>query len=226
MFDVLRQNLSDLWAGLPERPDLMPRVDLPVYLIHTGARADDYFFVFDFERFVARSREGIFVRPRILLMAGRDDFDRPGFTGYFRQCFAKEFEAMRDALGAEDDYGWFNRLQNGVWAAGSIAGAMSLIVLWVAVSAGRALLPSVRLPRLLRRRSKEAQLEGEIDTLRKDVDAGLAAMKVTLHPELQLHAIAKGGPGDPEALDLSDWPLPDFVTKAMRTARGKDTPHV
>lgn len=226
MHEVFRRGVADLWNVLPERPDLMSRVDLPVYMIHMAPGPDDYYFVFDFEELVARSREGGFVRPRIRLYAGRDDFDRQVFAGYFRQSFTREFDAMRKAQASQQQGGWFDRAQEGVWQAGSAWGAMSLIVLWLALSAGKAVMPRFRLPRLLHRRSKEAQLESEIETLKGQVDAGLAAMQVTLHPELQLHAMARGAPGDPEALDLSGWPLPGFVTQALKDAQNKRTDDV
>ena len=230
MFDTLRRALDGLWDVLPQRLDLMPRVDLPVYLIHMDQGAEDYFFVFDFDDLVARSRGGVWVRQRFRLMAGRDDFDRQRFAGYFRQCFSREFDAMRDSLAAESENGrfggWFGRAQDGVWLSGSALGALSLIVLWLAVSAGRALLPRIPVPRLMRARDKKARLEAEIDALKSEVDRGLEAMEVTLHADLQFHAIARGGPGDPDALDVSDWPLPEFVSQAMKDALRKENRNV
>lgn len=207
--DPLRHSLGALWEHLPERPSLMPTAKLPVYLIHHGPDAEDYAFVFDFEDFVARSRDGVFVRPALHLHAGRDDFDRTCFAGYFRDCFAREFEAMRAALATKGDApGWFSRTQGAVGKLGLAAGSLGLVVLWLALCTGRLLMPRIPRPRLMRGRSEAARLENDIADLRGSVDNALGRITIELHPEFQVHAIAKGGPGDPDALDHSVWPLP------------------
>ena len=69
--------------SLPELPRLGREAVIPVYVVHNSGDAEDYFFIFDFEEFVVRSREGVFVRPRLRVIAGRDDFDRADFAREF-----------------------------------------------------------------------------------------------------------------------------------------------
>ena len=54
----------------------MREVAIAVYLIHNSRDPGDYFFVFDFEEFVARSKSGVFAPPALRVFAGRDDFNR------------------------------------------------------------------------------------------------------------------------------------------------------
>ena len=81
-----RKALDRLKDQLPvvKAPTLGTTVDVPVYVIHNSADAEDYFFIFDFEQFVERSRSGIFVRPKLKVWAGRNDFGRGAFARQFR----------------------------------------------------------------------------------------------------------------------------------------------
>lgn len=208
-----------MWQALPdlpEMPQVLPRAEVPVYLVHQGRGAEDYFFVFDFEDFVTRSKTGVFVRPALTLFAGRDDFDRAVFAGHFRESFARAFDEMRLALKAEQEaagtrWGWLGWVPDVALIAGPALGAVGLFVMAVAVLAGRAVLPVVKLPAWARRKSPEARLEDEIEGLKGRVDQALRRIDVQMHPELQLQAIRKGGPGDPDAIVFGDWPLPAHV---------------
>jgi len=109
-----------LWNSLPsfQMPTLGSKIDLPVYVIHNGPYKENYFFIFDFEQFVERSKTGMFVRPRLQVWAGRDDFDRQVFARHFRESFAKEFEAARMALAQEsaEARGWFTWGRENKWS--------------------------------------------------------------------------------------------------------------
>ena len=219
----LTEKLRDAWPGL-RMPTLGKTVDIPVYIIHNSADAEDYFFIFDFEQFVERSRSGMFVRPRLKVWAGRNDFARRRFARQFRESFAVEFEAARAALaaGKTRDMGWFGQaLGFGLGAASqTVPGFVALQLLRVATSAGGAiwsLLPNR--PRLRPRKSDQEKLEDSISETQSKVDAALAAMQVTLHPALHRHAWRGATSGPRAGMDSDVWPLPDFVARHLETGR-------
>lgn len=201
-------------SSLPEfsLPSLGSEVEIPVYVIHNSADAEDYFFLFDFETFVDRSKSGMFVRPKLRLWAGRDDFDRTIFARHFRQAFAEEFDRMRAELGAKKSgWGWLG-WDLGIDIAGhAITNLTAYFVILIATGTGKALSSLIGLPSWMKARSAEAKLEGQVDDLKTRVDTALERIEVTLHRDLYLHAY-KGREGGPvSGLDFDAWPLPGHV---------------
>lgn len=213
----LKERLPELAMpefALPELPRLGREVAVPVYLIHTGPDPEAYFFIFDFEEFVERSREGIFVRPKLKLWAGREDFSRAEFARQFRVSFGREFEAARLALGAEKkSSGWFGWLKGagGELIGSSISQFAANVVLLVALSAGRMVLSQILPAALSRVKSDAAKLEQSIEETKEKVDAALRDFDVTLHADLYVHAFGARPHGEYEGMDFDAWPLPDFV---------------
>ena len=200
--------------SLPGLPKLGREVAIPVYLIHNSADPEDYFFIFDFEEFVERSREGMFVRPRLQLWAGRNDFDRRDFARQFRESFAAEFEAARRALAAQKKgggwFGWLSGLGNdGV--GGPLAAFAANVVLLVALSAGRLVWSQIIPTSWSRAKSDETRLEDSINATKQKVDAALADFDIVLHLDLCKHAYRGQMPEHLAGLDHDAWPLPDFV---------------
>lgn len=220
---AIKSALSDLKGRLPEfrlpeMPTLGREVAIPVYLVHTGPDPEAYFFIFDFEEFVERSREGIFVRPKLKLWAGRQDFSRTEFAREFRISFGREFEAARIALGAQKKgSGWFGWLRgvSGELIGSSIAQFAANVVLLVALSAGRMVLSQILPAALSRVKSDEAKLEQSIEETKEKVDAALRDFEVTLHADLYFHAFGEPPHGDYEGMDFDAWPLPEFVQKHL-----------
>jgi hypothetical protein len=190
-------------------PSLMREAEIAVYLIHNSGDAEDYFFLFDFEEFADRSKAGLFVRPALKIFAGRDDFSRTLFARQFRDVFAMEFDRMRAELaGQGKSRGWLD------WNVGVVAFAsdfVATLVLGLAVLAGRSLFRNMSLPKILKGKSAEAKLADEIDQTKGQVEAALARIDVTLHPELLDHAEAVGVTLKRADLDRDAWPLPDYV---------------
>jgi len=215
-----RRSIKDrLWDQLPsfKMPSLGKTVDIPVYVIHNSPDAEDYFFIFDFEQFVERSQQGMFVRPKLKVWAGRNDFARGAFGRQFRESFAHEFEQARLANAKEgrSGSGWLG------WGlvAGSIPEAVAVfaayVVLLVATSAGKVVWSALPIPRFMRGKSDAEKLESEIAETQSKVDAALAAMDVTLHSALRQHAF-KGCPAVGAGDVVQDaWPLPAFVTEHL-----------
>ena len=117
-------------------PQFGGTVDVPVYVIHTAPDPEAYFFVFDFEEFVEKTREGMFARPRIVALAGRRDFGQLDFARRFRADFATQFDAARAQLAAQKParqgvFGWVRDL----WGKG-LGDFAAQLVLLVALSAG------------------------------------------------------------------------------------------
>jgi hypothetical protein len=102
------KGLSDRMPEL-SLPTLGREAEIAVYLVHNSEDAEDYFFLFDFEEFVDRSKGGIFVRPKLRVFAGRTDFSRARFARQFREVFASEFDRMRSDQAAKGKTGgWLN----------------------------------------------------------------------------------------------------------------------
>ncbi len=214
---TVRRSIKDrLLDQLPsvKMPTLGKTVDIPVYVIHNSADAEDYFFIFDFEQFVERSRSGMFVRPRLKVWAGRSDFARGRFARQFRESFAREFEAARKAMSAGADKGgsgWFS------WSMGLdiIPNFVAHVVLLVALSAGKMVWSALPLPGFLRGKSDGEKLERSIEDTQTKVDRALEEMEVTLHQVLFEHAFKDGAPGSRREMDHDAWPLPDFVSQHL-----------
>ena len=220
---AIKSALSGFKGRLPEirsleMPTLGREVAIPVYLIHTGPDPEAYFFIFDFEEFVERSREGIFVRPKLKLWAGREDFSRAEFARQFRVSFGREFEAARLALVAEKkSSGWFGWLKGtgSDLIGNSIAGFIANVVLLVALSAGRMVLSQILPATLSRVKSDATKLEQSIEETKDKVDAALRDFDVTLHADLYFHAFGERPHGAYEGMDFDAWPLPNFVQKHL-----------
>ncbi len=197
-------------------PKLGKTVDVPVYVIHNSPDPEDYFFIFDFEQFVERSRGGIFVRPALKVWAGRNDFGRGAFARQFRESFAREFDAARQALaaGGTAKSGWFSWNLGKDLLSGAVSGFVANIVLLVALSAGKLVWSALPLPGFLREKSDGEKLESSISDTQRKVDVALADMDVTLHRELCDHAY-RGAPGSRRDLDYDAWPLPEYVRQHL-----------
>lgn len=207
-----------VWDALPEMPDIkMPtlgrEVEIPVYIIHNSNDAEDYFFLFDFEVFVERSKEGMFVRPKLRVWAGRDDFDRVLFARQFRQSFADEFDRMRAALNAKgkSKMGWLS-WDLGVDLAGAfISNIAAYLVILVAVGTGKAIGASLSLPGWMKGKSAAAKLEDQVDGMKGKVEAALKNIEVTMHRDLYAHAYRGHQGGPVSGMDFDAWPLPAYV---------------
>lgn len=213
-------NISERLKGaVPQLswPTLGKSVEIPVYVIHNSRDAEDYFFIFDFAQFVESSREGMFVRPKLKVWAGRDDFGRASFGRKFRTSFAQEFDAARAALGRGDasGKGWFS--WSGVSEAVTSMGASwaANVVLLVATSAGKMVWDALPVPGFLRGKSDAAKLEDSINATQAKVDTALAEMEITLHKDLWAHAWRGTTPGRMVGIDYDAWPLPAYVTEHL-----------
>lgn len=193
-------------------PELTKEVKIAVYLIHNSTDPEDYFFLFDFEEFVDRSKSGLFARPVIQIFAGRDDFSRTQFARAFREVFATEFDRMRvEVSKGNGKRGWLDWGSGLGIDTGSISAFVSSILLAIALSAGRSVLPRIPTPSFLKGRSAEAKLADEIDKTKVKVEKALRDIQVTLHPELYDFAYRDGHRGPNASLDRDAWPLPQFV---------------
>lgn len=201
-------------------PTLTREAEIAVYMVHNSRDPEDYFFLFDFEEFVDGSKHGAFVRPVLRIFAGRDDFSRTTFAREFRAVFATEFDRMRAALAEKKGRrGWLD-WNFGVGAAFDILGGLvANLVLATALSLGRSVFGGLKMPALLRGKSDEAKLAGEIEATKKKVETALARIEVTLHPELYDHAYRDGPMGRISGLDREAWPLPAHVRQHLNDGK-------
>ena len=208
------------WVRGWSLPTLTRDAEIAVYMVHNSRDAEDYFFLFDFEMFVDRSSGGFFVRPKLRVFAGRDDFSRSDFAKAFRDVFAREFDRMRAELAAKKGKkGWLDwgiGFPNPVDLIGSL---VSNLVLALALSVGKQLLGQVAMPRFLKGKSAEAKLADEIDRSKAQVEAALQRIEITLHRELYDHAYRDGAMGKISGLDRDAWPLPDYVRTHLDQGR-------
>lgn len=203
-------------------PRLMREVEIAVYLVHNSRDPEDYFFLFDFEEFVARSESGIFVRPALRIFAGRDDFSRTLFARQFRDVFAAEFDRMRRELtSGKGKRGWLDWTFVGSSAVDVIGGLVANLVLATALSIGRRAFSGIALPKLLSGKAPEAKLADRIEGTKSQVEVALARIDVTIHPELYDHAWRDGYKGRISDMDRDAWPLPAYVRAHLD--RGKST---
>lgn len=216
-----REFVDRVRGTLPEFewPTLGRQVDIPVYVIHNSADAEDYFFIFDFEEFVERSREGIFVRPALKVLAGRSDFSRTLFARQFREAFAREFDAARQALQAEkkkgQGIGWLGWDLGFDAVSSLVASFVANVVLLLALTTGRAVLNLLPIPGWARGKSKDVKLEDQIDATQQKVDEALERIDVTLHRDLYNHAWRGQAPGPLTGMDYDAWPLPGHVASHL-----------
>ncbi|MEX3016294.1 hypothetical protein [Gymnodinialimonas hymeniacidonis] len=217
-----------LGGYLPEMPTLGREAEIAVYLIHNSGDAEDYFFLFDFEEFVDRSKGGLFVRPVLRVFAGRDDFSRTFFARRFREVFSAEFDRLRAEIEEKANRrGWLS------WGMSTLAAGVAGIFI-LAIALGTGWLPLAggdRVPvksatskgqgslsrrNWLGRRSAEAKLADEIESTKSKVETALAALDVSLHPELLEHAERVGETQKRADLDRDAWPLPEYVRAHLR----------
>lgn len=211
-----RELADKVWSAVPgfSWPTLGKSVDIPVYVIHNSTDAEDYFFIFDFEEFVERSRDGVFVRPRLKVWAGRSDFSRTLFARQFREAFGREFDAARGALAAEKAGGkrsWLTWDFGFDVVTGMVASLIANVVLLLAVTTGRAVLKALPIPAWVKGKSDEGKLEDQIEATQARVDAALASIEVVLHRDLYEHAWKGAAPGPLTGIDYDAWPLPGHM---------------
>lgn len=196
--------------SLPEisLPEITREVEIAVYLIHNSNDPEDYFFLFDFEEFVEKSKAGLFVRPVMRIFAGRDDFGRTQFAREFRTVFAQEFDRMRAELASKKSrFGWLSFGS----AIDLLGGFVSSIVLSIALSAGNKLLETVGFSALLKGKSDGTKLREEIEKTKSQVEKALERIEITIHRELYDHAYRDGYLGKISGMDREAWPLPHYV---------------
>lgn len=206
-----------------ELPRLGKDVEIPVYVVHNSLDEEDYFFIFDFEQFVESSRSGLFVRPRLKVWAGRDDFRRSVFARQFRESFSLEFDIARAQLESRDaeKTGWFGFLKNtfGEIKGASLGAFLSNLVLLMAMSSGKAILSQILPASWLGNQSDQQKLEKAISETQEKVDVALKELEISLHAELMKHAYRDGGAGKRSRLDRDAWPLPDFVRQHLHDGK-------
>lgn len=203
--------MNSAWSGWT-LPKMTKDAEIDIYLVHASADPEDYFFLFDFENFVEKSKGGAFVRPKLRVYAGRSDFGRLVFARQFRQVFATEFDSMRSALANKNKkQGWLSWSTPFNLATDLISGFVANVVLALALSVGRKLLGDFSLPKVFKGKSAESKLQNEIDETKDRVEKALMHIDVVLHPELLKHAETYGRVPSLEGLDPDAWPLPAYV---------------
>lgn len=210
----LQENLSKL-----SLPKLGREVAIPVFLIHNSSSSEDYYFIFDFEEFVERSQAGVFVRPKLKVWAGRDDFDRSEFASQFRQSFSQEFDAARSALVATANnkgwFGWLKTVKQDV-VQGPMTSFVANVVLLTALSAGRLVVSQVLPAGWFQGAPDSQKLEESIEATKGKVDAALAQLELVLHRDLLMHAFFGQIPERYLEVDFDAWPLPGFVQEHLK----------
>ncbi len=217
---VIKKPLGRLAAHLPrlELPELGRTAEIPVYVIHNSPDPEDYFFLFNFEEFVERSKGGVFVRPKLKVWAGRSDFSRRVFARQVREVFAQEFDQMRAKLvqaQSRGKWGWMDFEIGGFGLTGLASSLVSNVVLLLAVSTGRALFGNISLPTWMRGKNAEIKLEDEIEDTKKRVEDALSRIDIALHRDLYNHAFARSAPGKLTGMDYDAWPLPAYVAEHL-----------
>lgn len=212
----IKSAVSSIRMSLPplSLPSLGREVPIPVYLVHNSPDAEDYFFIFDFEEFVERSREGMFVRPKLQVWAGRDDFDRAAFARQFRVSFSKQFDNARKALASEQTSGgWFNWISDVSKDLSMVSwhAFVAHIVLLISLSAGRKVFTAILPTGLFSGKDPARKLEDSIEDTKRKVDTALQKLEVVLHWELCAHAFYGQKPAHFNEQDYDTWPLPEFV---------------
>ncbi len=216
--DRVRRNLPAF-----DLPKLGKEIDIPIYMVHNSLDPDDYFFIFDFEQFVEQTRSGIFVRPRLLVWAGRSDFGRSHFARQFRESFGREFDVARAQLAAEDSKprGWFGFLF-GTFAelrGETLSAFVANLVLLIATSAGTKVLAQILPAGWLAGKSDATKLEENIEATKAKVDTALQNLEIKLHEELYQYAYRDGTRGKRADIEYDAWPLPSFVRQSFETKK-------
>ena len=199
-------------------PSIGRDVEIAVYIIHNSTDPEDYFFIFDFEAFVERSREGLFVRPKIKAWAGRSDFSKRIFARQFREAFAKEFDIARAQLAAEKakPKGWFNWSLGLDVVGGLVPTLVANVLLILATTTGKAVWRTLGLPKFGFGKSDETRLEDAIKATQDKVDVALERLEINLHMALYRHAWPAGSAAPLTGVDYDAWPLPGYVEKHLK----------
>ena len=215
---MTKKSITDRLLGqLPEfkLPTLSRDAEIPVYLIHNSIDPDDYFFIIDFEEFVERSTQGLFVRPKLKIWAGRDDFNRKEFASHFRKVFAAEFDRMRMELMQKESgkrkLGWLNWADALTLDPVYLGKALAHFVLALGLSGSKAALSSIPLPKWMKGKSDALKTEEGIEETKTAVETALRNIEVVLHKELYEHAYRGERLGKVSGIDLNAWPLPGHV---------------
>lgn len=74
---------------------LFTEVEIPGFLLPTGPNPDDYILEFDFEAALKSLRSGILVKPRLVIIAGRDDMDPELLAHRLNNEFGAAFSAAK-----------------------------------------------------------------------------------------------------------------------------------
>jgi len=203
------EKLPSVSLGDLSWPDVTREVEIAVYLVHNSNDAEDYFFLFDFEEFVEKSRSGLFVRSVLQVFAGRADFSRTLFARQFREVFANEFDRMRTELAASKNskWGWLS-FGN---AINLVGGLVSNLVLALALSAGSKVMQGLGIARVFTAKSDGTKLRDEIEKTKSQVETAHERIEITIHRELYDHAYSDGYLGKISDMDREAWPLPAYV---------------
>ena len=222
VMEHLGDGVRGLTDALPELPKLTRTVEIPVYVVHRSRDADDYILLLDFEAFGRDARTGVFTRPVLKVWAGRRDFSRAIFARHLREVFSTEFERMRAEVDTPKS-GWFRFGLGDALSLGAVTNLIGTLVLYVAVSTGRAAVSALAsylsLDRWLKGPDPRARLEADIAEKKRVVDAALAELEVTLHRELYVHAYRGEAPGPLSGMDYDAWPLPPYVRAHLEDER-------
>ncbi|MEM9062529.1 MAG: hypothetical protein AAGD13_18865 [Pseudomonadota bacterium] len=205
-------------------------VEVPVYVIHHGSKAEDYELLCDFKKFMAESQSGLLHRPVVKILAGRQDFERHIFARHLREAFSGQFDAVRAIHRAEleaADKRWSLGIPTigeiVLWGLTSAGGLVGSLLLYLATETSRtaidrigAVLRQSMLGRAVAGKSADAALEDLIEEKKSVIDAALARIDVELHPDLYRFAWRGQRPGPMTGINRNAWPLPDFVAKRMK----------
>ncbi|MEO0914865.1 MAG: hypothetical protein AAFY59_18105, partial [Pseudomonadota bacterium] len=175
------------------------------------------------EAFERDAKAGLFTRPVLKIWAGRSDFRRAGFARQFREVFAAEFGAMRAKARAKR--GWFSFGMRDV-AEGALTNFVGTLVLYVAVSTGRAAVSAVaqafslqKLLGPLAPKDRVARVEADIAEKQRVIDGALEEITISLHMDLYTHAWRGQPPGRLTGMDYDAWPLPEYVQAHLKDGR-------
>lgn len=207
---AIRDRMPEVRLPDIRMPELTREAEIAVYMVHRSAGAEDYFFLFDFEEFVAKSEGGYFVKPVLRIFTGRDDFSRSRFARQFREVFAAEFDRMRGEA-ANKKSGWLGWSSAGEWLGGFLAN----LVLAVALGAGKQLLNLTGVAGLVKGKSDEAKLQDAFEQTKVKVETALSHIEVTIHRELYDYAYRDGMKGKISGMDRDAWPLPAYVREHL-----------
>jgi len=88
----------DALAKTPSRTveRFIRKASAPVYLLPLGPNPENYFIMMEFEEMLEKLREGLLVRPILMLYVGRSDFDHSYFADHLKDEFVRQFSEARE----------------------------------------------------------------------------------------------------------------------------------